>query len=151
MCNFYSFLFTGVKATSMNVHLLHHLPQCVRLWGPIWAYSCFHFESLNGFLKSLFHGTKDMTKQVKSSLLYIYISVPCIHHVVCMPIQMAFSYVELQALPPTQLTFQTCTNSVSTLANILYGTKKYVLHSTLCQNHCNIKFHDMQSHQADSG
>ena len=40
-----------------------------------------------------------------------------------MPIQMAFSYVVLQALPPTQLTFQTCTNSVSTLANILYGTK----------------------------
>ena len=71
----YSFLFfhafIGVKATSMNVHLLQHLPECVCLWGPLWAYSCFHFENLNGFIKSLFHGTRDMTKQV-----YIY-SLPC--------------------------------------------------------------------------
>lgn len=55
---------SGIKCTSMNVHLLKHVPDCVKLWGPTWAYSCFHFENANGYLKYLFHGTKDMTKQV---------------------------------------------------------------------------------------
>ena len=31
---------------------------------PLWCYSCFTFETLNGHLKELFHGTSDMTKQV---------------------------------------------------------------------------------------
>lgn len=34
------------------------------MWGPLWSYSCFHFENQNGYLKTLFHGTRDMTKQV---------------------------------------------------------------------------------------
>ena len=74
--NIIFFVFLGVKATSMNVHLLQHLPECVRLWGPLWSYSCFHFENLNGYIKSLFHGTRDMTKQVANvvvcRLLHIY-------------------------------------------------------------------------------
>ena len=48
----------------MNVHLLNHLTKCVRNWGPLWAYSCFQFESANNHLKKLFHGSKDMSKQV---------------------------------------------------------------------------------------
>ncbi len=47
----------------MNVHMLRHLPDCVEQWGPLWAYSCFHFENINGVLKKLFHGTRDMSKQ----------------------------------------------------------------------------------------
>lgn len=35
----------GVKATTMTVHMLQHLPNSVELWGPLWAYSCFHLES----------------------------------------------------------------------------------------------------------
>lgn len=63
----------GVKATSMNVHMLWHLPKCVKMWGPMWAYSCFHFESLNGYLKCFFHVTKDMSKQVCTFFLpYMY-------------------------------------------------------------------------------
>lgn len=54
----------GIKATAMNVHMLQHLPNCVQYWGPLWVYSCFHFENMNGTLKSLFHGTRNMTKQV---------------------------------------------------------------------------------------
>ena len=37
----------------MNVHLLCHLVDCVTNWGPLWAYSCFTFESFNGQLKSI--------------------------------------------------------------------------------------------------
>jgi len=49
----------------MNVHLLCHLVLQVRNWGPLWSYSCFPFESVNGVIRKLFHGTRDMSEQVK--------------------------------------------------------------------------------------
>ena len=48
----------------MNIHQLRHLVYHVRNWGPLWSFSCFGFESLNGDLKVLFHGTRDMSEQV---------------------------------------------------------------------------------------
>ena len=48
----------------MNLHQLKHLPFHVKNWGPVWAYSCFGFESVNGAVKKLFHGTRDMSEQV---------------------------------------------------------------------------------------
>ena len=62
---FVSFPTTGVKSCAMNIHLLSHLPDYVRNWGPLWSYSCFSFETMNYHLKKHFHGTKDMSKQVK--------------------------------------------------------------------------------------
>ena len=38
---------------TMNVHCLIHLSKIVRNWGPLWAYSCFGFESMNGHLTRL--------------------------------------------------------------------------------------------------
>ena len=70
-------LHAGVKPTTMNVHLLMHLPDCVKSWGPLWAYSCFHFENLNGYLKFLFHGTRDMTKQVYTMLCSFFGITSC--------------------------------------------------------------------------
>ena len=64
----------------MNVHLLRHIPECVQNWGPLWAYSCFTFESLNGALKRHFHGTKNMNKQVQ---LNVYLSSFLSSIVVC--------------------------------------------------------------------
>ena len=64
---------TGKNACTMNVHLLKHIPECVQNWGPLWAYSCFPFESMNGHLKKYFHGTKNMNTQVMS--LYRFIQV----------------------------------------------------------------------------
>ena len=49
----------------INVHLLVYLCQTVEMWGPLWAYSCMIYESMNGHLKKLFHWTKNMTKQVQ--------------------------------------------------------------------------------------
>ena len=54
----------GEKRTTHNVHLISHLVDCVHSWGPLWAYTCFVFETMNGQLKKLFHGTRDMSKQV---------------------------------------------------------------------------------------
>ena len=56
--------FIGDKRTTHNVHLISHLMDCVHSWGPLWAYTCFVFETMNGQLKKLFHGTRDMSKQV---------------------------------------------------------------------------------------
>ena len=53
----------------MNMHMLSHLAKCVSDWGPLWAYSCFSFESSNHNLKKLFHGSKDMSKQVIATYL----------------------------------------------------------------------------------
>ena len=59
--------YTGENACTMNVHMLRHLVDCVENWGPLWAYSCFTFESFNGQLKYRFHGTRCMNYQVCSA------------------------------------------------------------------------------------
>ena len=53
-----------------NVHNLLHLTDCIRELGPLWAFSCFHFESQNGALKSLVHGTQQVEKQIMVSFAY---------------------------------------------------------------------------------
>lgn len=58
------YIFAGGKSERMNVHLLRHLVLHVKHWGPLWAYSCFPFESLNGDIKKFFHGTRNMSEQV---------------------------------------------------------------------------------------
>ena len=45
--------------------------MCVRNWGPLWAYSCFSFEGHNHLLKILFHGTRQMNKEVGNSNLKV--------------------------------------------------------------------------------
>lgn len=40
-----------------NVHNLIHLSDCVKNWGPLWCYSCFGFENMNGHLRKYCHGT----------------------------------------------------------------------------------------------
>ena len=40
------------KTCSSNVHGLIHLAYFVRRLGPLWAYSCFGFENMNGTLKN---------------------------------------------------------------------------------------------------
>ena len=39
-------------------------------WGPLWAYSCFAFESLNGDIKEYYHGTQNMSEQVCTVIIY---------------------------------------------------------------------------------
>lgn len=56
---------------SINVHLLLHLPDAVKELGPLWVYSCFHFEGQNGILKNLIHGTQKVDIQLISSYSYL--------------------------------------------------------------------------------
>ena len=58
----------GVRMVTLNVHNLTHLVQCVRMWGPLWSWSCFAFESFNGDLKKSVHGTGNVCRQIFWSL-----------------------------------------------------------------------------------
>lgn len=49
---------------SANLHGLLHFPEVVSDLGPLWAHSCFPFESANGELLNLFHGSQSVEKQV---------------------------------------------------------------------------------------
>ena len=54
----------GKNNCTLNVHNLCHLPTYVRKLGPMWAWSCFPFENMNGVLMESVHGTGDICKQV---------------------------------------------------------------------------------------
>ena len=54
-----------------NIHLLVHLPDCVKQLGPLWVYSCFQFEGQNGLLKGLINGARQVDKQIISTYSYI--------------------------------------------------------------------------------
>lgn len=59
-------MYTGENSATMNLHLLRHVVSCVHNWGLLCAYSCFSFEGMNGQLKSFFHGSRNMNKQVNT-------------------------------------------------------------------------------------
>lgn len=48
----------------LNHHNLMHLAKFVKCWGPLWAWSCFGFEGMNGSLTKFIHGTGMIGKQV---------------------------------------------------------------------------------------
>ena len=54
----------GPTQCTMNIHLLQHLAYYVSRRGPLWAYSCFAFESMNAFIKPLVHGTHHAKEQI---------------------------------------------------------------------------------------
>ncbi|XP_043472593.1 uncharacterized protein LOC122505177 [Leptopilina heterotoma] len=54
----------GLRNMSCNVHLLLHLPEVVEKLGPLWQYSCFTFEDINGKLKKLVHSSKNAELQI---------------------------------------------------------------------------------------
>ena len=56
---------------TINIHNLLHIPNVVKNMGPLWAHSCFPFESANGELLKLFHGSQAGEKQVDSNKVII--------------------------------------------------------------------------------
>lgn len=45
------------KICGTNIHNLIHISQFVLNWGPLWSYSLFGYESMNGHLRKNCHGT----------------------------------------------------------------------------------------------
>lgn len=59
----------GESNMVFNVHLLKHLPDCVRSIGPLHTYSNYSFEDHIGHLVRLQHGTTDVASQVSEKYL----------------------------------------------------------------------------------
>ena len=58
-----------IEMLTANMHSLIHLTTFVKLWGPLWAYSMFGFENMKGYLKTTYHGTRQVLNQLISNLL----------------------------------------------------------------------------------
>lgn len=57
-------LYIGKRHMSANVHSMLHLPEVVKDLGPLFANSCFPYETANGDILKLFHGSQGVEKQV---------------------------------------------------------------------------------------
>ena len=64
----------GLRFETINFHLLTHLTECVRLFGPLWTTSCFPYENANGFLVRCMTGTN-------SSMINMLNSALCLENV----------------------------------------------------------------------
>lgn len=53
---------------TMNSHSLIHLCECVQRWGPLWCFSTFGFENLNGYMKKHCHGTRNVLPQLINNI-----------------------------------------------------------------------------------
>ncbi|KAJ8679049.1 hypothetical protein QAD02_014836 [Eretmocerus hayati] len=62
----------GIEHMTMCIHLLLHLVDAVRKFGPLFVTSCFPFENLNGILKSFVHGSKYPELQIHASLSLMF-------------------------------------------------------------------------------
>jgi len=58
----------GQRFMSKTVHSLLHVEYCVLKTGPLWATSCFPFESIYHHLLKMIHGTQYVLEQVCSSV-----------------------------------------------------------------------------------
>lgn len=61
----------GKECMTYNVHQLLHVMDCVKNWGQLWVYSTFPFESMNGKLTKMFHGTTCVHKQISEKFMLI--------------------------------------------------------------------------------
>lgn len=59
----------GKQNEVFNEHLVSHISDSVQNCGPLWAYSNFPFEDMNGVLKSYVNGTSDVLKQIVTKFL----------------------------------------------------------------------------------
>jgi hypothetical protein len=99
----------GKKVYTFNMHLLLHFPQCVRNWGPVWAYSLFQFEDANGRLTQKISGTRQVGMQIAKKI--------CVQEKV---LAISSSCVE--------------NPQVASLLNSLLENKKFYKNSFKCQN-----------------
>lgn len=54
----------GDNFAGLNVHNLLHYADFVKMWGPLWAWSCFGFESCNGEILQSVHGKGNVCSQI---------------------------------------------------------------------------------------
>ena len=65
-----------------NVHYLTHICHYVKLWGPLWGYSMFGYENMNGYIKKEFHGSRKVLDQLVFNV-QMRQSLPIVHNLLC--------------------------------------------------------------------
>ena len=65
---------------TMNAHQLRHYVYFVRRFGPLWVYSCFGFETMNGCLTNMIHGTRHIAEQVYYYRCHYHYPYHCPRH-----------------------------------------------------------------------
>ena len=58
----------GRNVYTANMHSLLHTADFVRIWGPLWCYSMFGFESMNGTIDGKYHGTGKIVSQISFNI-----------------------------------------------------------------------------------
>ena len=58
----------GDKQYTYNVHQLIHLVMHTRRWGGLWSNSAFGFESFNGIISKMIHGSKNEGRELLNQL-----------------------------------------------------------------------------------
>lgn len=59
----------GKEYMKYNIHLLLHIPDSVKQFGALWAWSAFPFEHYNGILTKMFHNSQSVPQQICKSYL----------------------------------------------------------------------------------
>ncbi|KAK3908854.1 Putative white-brown complex-like protein 30, partial [Frankliniella fusca] len=59
----------GDRAQTHNVHQLLHLALCVELYGPLFCFSAFPFEDLNGVIAKATHGTNYVDTEIVNNIV----------------------------------------------------------------------------------
>ncbi|KAH3755223.1 hypothetical protein DPMN_189913 [Dreissena polymorpha] len=60
----------GVEHCGLNIHNIgFHIANYARLHGPLWGWSCFSFEDMNGTLLKSAHGTGNVCRQLLQTML----------------------------------------------------------------------------------
>ena len=54
----------SIYAMTINIHQLTHLATSVMYWGPLWAHSCFPFETANRFILKAIHSANGVCLQI---------------------------------------------------------------------------------------
>lgn len=57
-------LLYGKENMNYNVHMMLHLPNYVKKYSALWAWSAFPFEHFNGIIGKIFHGTQCVPLQI---------------------------------------------------------------------------------------
>ncbi|EFN72341.1 hypothetical protein EAG_12648, partial [Camponotus floridanus] len=57
----------GMELMKFNVHLLLHIPNSVKDFGALWAWSAFPYESYNSVLRNMLHSSQIILQQICKS------------------------------------------------------------------------------------
>jgi len=117
-----------------NMHLLTHLPACVKYWGPLWV--CFPFEKFLGFITQFVFSTKNpvlsfcLASQLYQAYIKQHLQNPTPKRANTFQIN---NQLQVQILKKTKLAITP--NGIANITGMeVYSTKKIRLYTSVYDN-----------------